>query len=378
MASGRKSPRVRKNPRTGRPEVRYRDPKTGRQRTKGGFDTVADAIAWDATNQADMHRGVWTDPAGGRIHFSEWADRWWSTTVNLRPSTRARDASLYRNHVEPVFGSARLAGIDHLAVREWIAGLSASGLAPTTVHKCAQIMAKIMRGAVDAGLLASSPCESQPLPRVERDEMRFLTADEIARLASTIAEPYGPLVLAASYGGLRAGELFGLRRVRVDVLHARVDVAEILVEVNGRHHFGPPKTRAGRRGVPLPRFVADELGAHVAGLEPDALVFPAPQGGPVRASLFRRRVWRPAVDAAGLSPLRVHDLRHSAVALWIAAGASPKEIATRAGHTSVATVLDRYGHLYPGHETAVVDTLDAMARAAHHNNGNADVRQLRP
>jgi hypothetical protein len=104
---------------------------------------------------------------------------------------------------------------------------------------------------------------------------------------------------------------------------------------------------------------------------------PAPRGGPVRASPFRRRIWHPAVEAAGLAPLRIHDLRHSAVALWIAAGASPKGIAARAGHTSVATVLDRYGHLYAGHETAIVEALDAMARAAHRDAGNADVRALR-
>ncbi len=55
------------------------------------------------------------------------------------------------------------------------------------------------------------------------------------------------------------------------------------------------------------------------------------------------------------------DLRHTAVALWIAAGASPKEIAVGAGHTSVATVLDRYGHLLPGHEDTVNDALDEMA-----------------
>jgi integrase len=231
-------------------------------------------------------------------------------------------------------------------VREWIANLSASGLAPTTVHKCAQILAKVMRAAVDAGLIASSPCDRQPLPKVERDEMRFLAPAEVARLADSIAPAYRPLVLVGAYGGLRAGEMFGLRRERVDALRARIDVAEVLVEVNGHHHFGPPKTRAGRRGVPLPRFVAEDLADHLERV--DGLVFPAPHGGPVRASLFRRRVWHPAVEAAGLAPLRIHDLRHTAVALWIAAGASPKEIAARAGHTSVATVLDRYGHLLPG------------------------------
>jgi len=56
----------------------------------------------------------------------------------------------------------------------------------------------------------------------------------------------------------------------------------------------------------------------------------------------------------------LHDLRHTAVALWIAAGAGPKEVATRAGHTSVSFTLDRYGHLYPEADTALRDRLDAL------------------
>jgi integrase len=67
------------------------------------------------------------------------------------------------------------------------------------------------------------------------------------------------------------------------------------------------------------------------------------------------------VTTAKLGHLRPHDLRHTAVALWIAAGASPREIAARAGHSSVVTVLDRYGHLLPGSEDKVNDALDAMA-----------------
>ena len=71
------------------------------------------------------------------------------------------------------------------------------------------------------------------------------------------------------------------------------------------------------------------------------LMFPGTDGGALRANAWRARYWRPAIKATGLEPLRPHDLRHTAVALWIAAGASPKQIATRAGHTSVALVLDR-------------------------------------
>jgi integrase-like protein len=85
--------------------------------------------------------------------------------------------------------------------------------------------------------------------------------------------------------------------------------------------------------------------------------------GLVQAS-FRARVWRPATRAAGLDGLRIHDLRHTAVALWIAAGANPKEVAARAGHASVSFTLDRYGHLYPEADTALRDRLDALYGAA--------------
>ena len=69
-------------------------------------------------------------------------------------------------------------------------------------------------------------------------------------------------------------------------------------------------------------------------------------------------------------PARIHDLRHTAVALWIAAGASPKEVAARAGHTSVSFVLDRYGHLFPEADTALRARLDSLFRAATEHRRN--------
>jgi integrase len=159
--------------------------------------------------------------------------------------------------------------------------------------------------------------------------------------------------------------MFGLRTGRVDSLRARVEVAETLVDVSGHLHFGPPKTHAGRRSVPLPRVAVAALDDHILTYPaPDGLVFTAPEGGPLRLASWRRRFWLPAMKAAGVSALRPHDLRHTAVALWIAAGATPKEIAARAGHSSVVTVLDRYGRLLPGSEDRVNSALDALAEGA--------------
>jgi integrase len=74
-------------------------------------------------------------------------------------------------------------------------------------------------------------------------------------------------------------------------------------------------------------------------------VFTADKGGVLRPSNFGSRSGSPAIRSAGLVPLRPHDLRHTAMALWIAAGAHPKEVSVRAGHTSVAFTLNRYDHL---------------------------------
>jgi integrase len=300
------------------------------------------------------------DPALGRVLFRDWLGEWWATTTNLRPSTRERDESLLRRLALPWFGDAPLAAISQRDVRAWVAELNAGPLAPATVQKAYQLLGKVMGAAVDAGMLAQSPCRRVPLPKLEREEMRFLTPAEVATLADAIQPRYRALVLVGAYGGLRIGELAGLRRSRVDLLRGTVAVAEIVVEVRGVLHIGQPKTRASRRTVGLPRFVAEELAAHLVRAESEAFVFTAPEGGPLRVHGFRARVWRPATRAAGLDGLRIHDLRHTAVALWIAAGANPKEVSTRAGHSSVSFTLDRYGHLYPEADSALRDRLDAL------------------
>ena len=93
-----------------------------------------------------------------------------------------------------------------------------------------------------------------------------------------------------------------------------------MAEIGGQIHLGPTKTYQ-RRTVVLPRFLVEQLAALLARSESDGFVFTSPNGGPLRISNFSRRVWRPAVEAAGLDPaLRIHDLRHTCAALLIAQG----------------------------------------------------------
>jgi integrase len=200
--------------------ARYRDP-AGRERSKS-FARKADAERWLAEVEHAKTRGLWTDPRLGRIRFADWLTAWWATTTNLRPTTRARDETLLRRHALPRFGQLPLAAIGQLEVRSWVAQLSAGGLAPATVVKAYQLLGKVLAAAVDAGYLAQSPCRNVPLPKIEREEMRFLTPAEIVDLAEAIHPRYRALVFVGAYGGLRIGELAGLRPSRVDLLTGAV------------------------------------------------------------------------------------------------------------------------------------------------------------
>jgi integrase len=143
------------------------------------------------------------------------------------------------------------------------------------------------------------------------------------------------------------------------------------VEVHGHIVRGAPETKAGRRTVPVAPTIATALEHHLVTYTPTgpyAPFFAGAGGGTLRAAAWRSRFWTPATRTAGLAPLRVHDMRHTAVALWIAAGANPKQLA---GHTSVAVVLDRYGHLFDGHEAAVLSRLDAFAECVSVPPGDA-------
>ncbi len=342
----------------------YRD-ESGREHSKT-FTLKRDARRFIETIEVAKAKGEWLDPRLGQVRFDEWVAEWHPAQAHLRPTTRDRESRAIRNHLSPAFGSVRLASITTQLVRTWLASLLAEqALAPATVRQLGLLMGKIMRGAVDSGLIARNPCDGVRLPSERARAMIFLDPDEIGRLAAAVPQHYRVLVLTAAYGGLRWGELVGLRVKNVDLAAGRLLIVEQATEVAGRFVWGEPKTAAGRRTVTLPASLNELLKDHIAKLPESSqqLVFPSPDGTLLRRSNFRRRVWQPAVRAAQVDKsLRFHDLRHTAVALAIAQGAHVKAIQERMGHSSAQMTLDRYGHLLPALQAELADRLDQSFR----------------
>ena len=239
-------------------------------------------------------------------------------------------------------------------------------------------------GGRRGGAIVKSPCTTKA-PRLEVRPMRFLSVEEVDGLAAGIHPHHRTLVYVLAYGGLRWAEAAGLRRRYVDTVRRTSRIEEQLGEVDGGQPMPgqPPKTRAGVRTFTIPAFLAAMLDEHFVDLEkqraelgrgsvgPNDFVFVNTKGGLLRRSGFRINHWLPAVRKAGLEGLRVHDLRHTAVAFAInLSNAHPKAVQVRFGHSSIQVTYDRYGHLFPQMDEDIAQNLDAAYRAARDGANN--------
>jgi len=368
----------------------WRD-ETGRQKAKS-FRTKKEAAGFLAQVEAALHRGLYVDPHVGRQLFGGYALRWLaSRTTEL--TTAARDASIMRANVLPRWGDVPIGKIDHMAVQTWVSEL-AKRRAPATVRECFRILSGVMRSAVRDRIIAVSPCEGVRLPKRRRkDSDGAVIKPDVLRglLIPAVPDRHRALVALAGGTGLRWGECLGLRWDALDLTEGTVDVVRVAVEVAGHVSIKPyPKSRAGRRSVPLPPFVVQLLVEHraVGGRpEPAATVFANSAGGNLGRGHFRSRVWRPALVRAGLlggvsengsdcfkarwpgalgiewaaefpteraavehvasnaaGGLRFHDLRHSYATWLVSCGLPVNDVQRVMGHESASTTLELYTH----------------------------------
>jgi integrase len=311
-------------------------------------------------------RGAYVDPAAGKVPFVEWAERWYNTTAALRHTTRRDYRKLLDQQVLPAFGGDSLAGIDALAVREWVAGLIAGGLSARRARKAHAVLSQVLASAVEGGRLTRNVAAGMKLPKVQRTEMHFLDAGQVEDLAEAIDPRYATLIRFAAYSGLRPSELTALKLGRLNVLRGTARVVEAAPEIDGRLHWGGVKTHEART-VRLPRSICEELGAYLGGRpsDPEALVFRAPLGGPLRPHTWVKSFFKPALRAAGLPEgLRLYDLRHTCASLLIAQGASVKAVQAQLGHATASITLDTYGHLFLSELEVLADRLEQARTAA--------------
>ena len=276
----------------------------GRQVALGTYSTRQEALDAIAEARSDATRGRFVAPMGSRTCVDAIVEAWWQTREGHRASTRDRDRTVLDNDVLPIFGQAQLVEITHEEVQAWVDRLAVR-LAPSSVQRSFTVLRQVLGFAMDGRLLAANPSDRTRLPRRQPFEAHFLTPDELELLASSIDPRYRAMVLVMAWGTLRIGEAMGLRRTDLDFGAGRLRIANNLVEVSGKLYEGPPKTKAGRRSMSLPSSVVAELRLHVARYGGSPYVFTSRSCALLHAAEWRNFVWRPAVNTAELTPLRL-------------------------------------------------------------------------
>lgn len=349
-------------PRRGtRYRLRYRDP-SGRHRSET-FRRRKDAE--DRLHQLEvaMRGGTWRDPRASRTPLAERAASWLAGRHDLRPSTLRIYEGVLRLHVLPALGDRPIGAIRPEDVRGFVSDLLERGVGRRTAQLARQVLGQVLEEATRDGVISSNPVRHAPAPRAERPQLRLLTPEELERLVEVLPERWRPLVLLAAWCGLRWGEIAGLRVEDLDPLRGTVHVRRQAVEIGGRVELAEVKTQAGRRVVAVPRSVGEGLAAAVGGRR-EGFVFPSATGGPLGRRAWMSRVWRPAVRAAGLEGLRFHDLRHHAASVAVAAGAHPRALQARLGHSSARVTMDVYASVLPGLDEELASRLEAIRAEA--------------
>ncbi|MCP4085030.1 MAG: hypothetical protein GY745_08270 [Actinomycetia bacterium] len=168
-------------------DVYYRGP-DGKQRKKA-FKRKVDAQRYANTVEADIVRHDWVDPQRGRDPFGNWAEKWIGTTTHLKPKTRESYESILRNHLIPEFGDRAIGSIDHPEVLSFLSRLASDGRGAGTVPNIRDVMRSVFKLAVRAGVVKNNPVLDIKAPRAVKQEMIFLTEDQVLALADEIQNP---------------------------------------------------------------------------------------------------------------------------------------------------------------------------------------------
>lgn len=348
---------------SGRWQARY-PAEDGRTRTAPTtFASRVDAERFLAQLDIDRVRGGAIDPNAGAIALADYAAQWLlERPVALRPRTLELYEGLLRLHILPTFGAVHLNRIASAAVRSWHAGLRRGGVGESHVAKAYRLLKGILNTAVEDDLLARNPCRTRHAGTERPEERLPPSLAEVGAIADAITPRFRALVLLGAWSGLRYGELAGLTRQRIDLLHGVVDVREQLVQTaDGRRFLAAPKTSAGVRSVVLPPHLVPAIKAHLdeyVDASPTAMLFTGSKGATLERSNFRN-VWLAALDAAGVPHYRFHDLRHLAATLAAVSGATTRELMLRIGHSSPRAAMI-YQHATSDRDRAIAEAMSKL------------------
>lgn len=298
--------------------------------------------AWAVDLEAKIAAGTWHQPRAGELTLAQWRVIW-SASRFAAESTWQKDESHWRRYIAPAFGGHPLTEITRERLLVWVKTLIKRRLGAWTIRASVAHLSAMLQVAVDTKRLPTNPARGLDLPRADAKPIFYWTRTEAKALLSQLAGPDALLADLDLHIGMRIGEVLGLRRLYVDADRWLIHVVGVQTRSGWREY---PKSSRSRRPVPIPLHLRARFSVHIDGLHPDDYLFPTARGHPWNDRNFARRVFDPAVAAAGIRRGTPHDMRHTAASWLVQAGVDLYRVQALLGHESYATT-QRYAHLAP-------------------------------
>ncbi len=286
----------------------------------------------------------------------------WLTRSSSEKAWSTRTIDLYKHlidkHIQPYFSAAPLGRITKEVVLSYFAQLRVGSRTRQQVYL---LLRASLANAVEDDVISVNPV-GRP-PKHSYRQFRSLTREEARRLLEVAqTSKHFTLLYLALVTGMRQGELFGLRWENIDFGNRFVSVTNTLIRRKSEVALHPPKGKRMRR-IELSDQDIEVLRRHRESQKSKGFedwVFTDTEGNPLQRHNFRHRDWHEIVEAAGLLPLRFHDLRHTAATLGLAAGAHIKAVQERLGHASAKMTLDVYAKAVPSIQREVADQMTGI------------------
>lgn len=257
--------------------------------------------------------------------------------------------------------------------------MEAKRLSPQSVRRYHAVLHKALNYAVKLEYLASNPADKVDLPKTERYQGKFLSADEVKRLLqiSQGTKMEYPIRMAVWYG-MRRGEVCGLKWQYVDFEHRTIEICGVITDVGERsqtenlRYVPTTKTKSSHRTLPM--FDAayeylmklktwQEANRELCGSsynhDWDEFVCVDRMGNLIQPE-YITYTFPIILERGGFPRVRFHDLRHTNATLLLSNGAPMKDVQAWLGHSNYSTTADIYAHVMEANKMALGQMAQAL------------------
>lgn len=333
-----------------------------KSKMKRGFATKKEALEWEReflqrqSSSMDMKLSSFVD-----VYFDDKAPR-------LKERSIMTKRTLIETKILPYFGDKQMNDITAVDIIKWQNALLNQEYKPTYLRMIQNQLTALFNHAERFYDLKDNPCKKvDKMGRANAKELNFWTKDEFEVFIQCFTEEeemYRIIFLMLFWLGCRVGELLALTESDIDLEGGTVSISKTYFRRNKTDYITAPKTESSNRKITIPQFLQDEIKQF---LDRQYELMPEERIFPITDRAIQKKM-KQKTEQAKLKPIRVHDLRHSHIALLIEKGMQPLVIAQRVGHDSVNTTMNIYGHLYPNKQKQVADLLNAEATGKLKNN----------